>query len=71
MPIDPEKTYRVAITDFLASGGDGYKLFAGKPSENTGLPLRELIVDTIRARGYIVGSVEGRIVRVEEENKGN
>ncbi len=71
MPIDPEKIYRIAITDFLASGGDGYKLFAGKPSENTRLPLRELIVDTIRARGYVVGSVEGRIVRVEEENKGN
>lgn len=67
IPIDPKKIYRVAITDFLASGGDGYELFVGKPRENTRLPLRELIIDTIRARAYIAGRVEGRIVRVEEK----
>ena len=63
-PIEPEKIYRVAITDFMSSGGDGYTIFTAKPSENTRLPLRELIMDTIRSRGTVTAHTEGRIVRV-------
>lgn len=66
MPVDPEKIYRVAVTDFLASGGDGYKLFVGKPLEHTRSPLRELIMDTISTRGTVKAEVQGRIVRIEE-----
>ncbi len=62
-PIDPAKTYTVTVTDFMYSGGDGYKVFPGKPSTKTGLPLRELLVDTIRKQGKIEAKVEGRIVR--------
>ena len=65
-PINPGQIYRVAIPDFLASGGDGYKMFIGKKAEYTGLPLRELIADTIRSRKVIESRVEGRIVRVTE-----
>ncbi len=65
-PVDPEKVYRVAVPDFLASGGDGYRIFVDKPVEHTRLPLRELIIDTIRARGTVTAGIEGRIVRVEE-----
>ena len=64
-PIRAEKKYRVAITGFLASGGDGYRLFVDKPQENTRLPLRELMVDTIRARGAVSSAIQGRIRRVE------
>ncbi len=63
-PIEPEKIYRVAITDFMSSGGDGYTIFTGKPSENTRSPLRELIMDTIRSRGTVTAHTEGRIARV-------
>jgi 5'-nucleotidase/UDP-sugar diphosphatase len=62
-PIDPAKTYTVTITDFMYSGGDGYKIFTGKPSTKTGLPLRELLVDTIRKQGKVEAKVEGRITR--------
>jgi len=62
--IDPAGTYRVAITDFLASGGDGYSVFTDRPAIRTGLPLRELMVETIRARGSVSAVVEGRIVRI-------
>ena len=65
-PLKPGHIYRVAISDFLASGGDGYKMFIGKQAEYTGLPLRELIVDTIRSRKVIESRVEGRIVRVKK-----
>jgi 2',3'-cyclic-nucleotide 2'-phosphodiesterase (5'-nucleotidase family) len=63
-PLNPGQIYRVAIPDFLASGGDGYEMFVGKPAEYTGLPLRELIADTIRSRKMIDSRVDGRIVRV-------
>jgi 5'-nucleotidase/UDP-sugar diphosphatase len=62
-PLDPGKVYRVAVNDFLASGGDGYEIFAEKPTLYTGLPLRDLVVDTIRRRGVVNARVEGRIVR--------
>jgi len=64
-PLDLQKTYKVAITDFMSSGGDGYQMFVGKPALKTGLPLRELLVDTIRQRGRITTEKEGRIERVE------
>jgi len=65
-PLRSEQIYRVAIPDFLASGGDGYKLFVDKPPEYTGLPLRELIADTIRSKKVVESRVDGRIVRVND-----
>ncbi len=62
-PLVPEKNYTVAITDFIATGGDGYDMFTGKSILNTRLPLRELIVDTVRSMQAISAKVEGRINR--------
>ncbi|MCE5265581.1 MAG: 5'-nucleotidase C-terminal domain-containing protein [Deltaproteobacteria bacterium] len=64
-PLQPRTVYRVAVPDFLANGGDRYTLFKGKEQIKTGLPLRELIVDTIRRRGVITAREEGRIRRLE------
>lgn len=61
--LDPAKIYTVAITDFMASGGDGYSIFKGKSITNTRLPLRELLVDSIRKQSAVEAAVEGRIVR--------
>jgi 5'-nucleotidase len=61
----PASAYRVAITDFMASGGDGYEVFVGKPQVKTGLPLRELIVEEIRSRGEISARTDNRIIRQE------
>jgi 5'-nucleotidase/UDP-sugar diphosphatase len=47
-PIDPAKTYRMAIHQFMAVGGDGYPAMTGHPSYvNTGF------VDADVLRGYI------------------
>ncbi len=64
-PLQPQTVYTVAIPDFLATGGDKYTFLKGKPHIKTGLPLRELIVDTIRRRGVIAAKEEGRIRRLE------
>jgi 2',3'-cyclic-nucleotide 2'-phosphodiesterase (5'-nucleotidase family) len=63
-PLDPEASYTVAIPDFLATGGDGYALFIDKDKVNTRLPLRELIVETVKERGVISAQKEGRINRI-------
>ncbi len=62
--LEPERVYTVAVPDFLASGGDGHSVFNDKPLIKTGLPLRELIVDTIKQRRIISAEVEGRIKRL-------
>jgi 2',3'-cyclic-nucleotide 2'-phosphodiesterase (5'-nucleotidase family) len=64
-PIDPEAVYTVAIPDFLSTGGDGYEVFKDREKLNTRLPLRELIVDTIRSKGIVSAEKEGRINRIE------
>ncbi len=63
--LDPQQVYSVVVPDFLASGGDGHDVFKGKTQVRTGLPLRELIVDTIKQRGVIAAKEEGRIRRLE------
>ena len=62
-PLNPEATYRLAITDFMAEGGDGYEMLVGLEAYRTGLPLRELIVDTVWMRGTIEMRTDGRIER--------
>jgi len=64
-PLQHQTVYRVAIPDFLATGGDKYTVFKGKTYIKTGLPLGELIVDTIRRYGVIAAKEEGRIRRLE------
>jgi 2',3'-cyclic-nucleotide 2'-phosphodiesterase (5'-nucleotidase family) len=64
-PLDPNGVYRVVLPDFLASGGDGHGVFQNRPFQKTGLPLRELIVDTITERKKISGGEEGRIRRLK------
>ncbi len=61
--VDPARSYAVAITDFMASGGDGYAVFKGKEARKTGSPLRDLIVDTVRTRRTITASKDGRVTR--------
>jgi 2',3'-cyclic-nucleotide 2'-phosphodiesterase (5'-nucleotidase family) len=62
--LDPDAAYRVAVTDFLHAGGDGYGMLKGKPGLKTGVPLRELMVETIRKKREISPAEDGRIRRL-------
>lgn len=66
-PLDLAATYRLAITDFMAEGGDGYDMLVGLDAVKTGLPLRELIVDTVWMKGTIDVRTDGRIIREPSE----
>lgn len=49
LPLDPTHTYRVAVNDFMASGGDHYGTLPGKPQINTYVLIRDLMVDWVKA----------------------
>ena len=64
-PIDPKGVYRVVVPDFLGSGGDGHEVFKNRSCQKSGLPLRELIVETIAERKIVSAKKEGRIRRLK------
>ncbi|MFO1160696.1 MAG: 5'-nucleotidase C-terminal domain-containing protein [Reyranellaceae bacterium] len=64
VPIDPDRTYRVATIDFLAAGGDGFGALAkGKKiiDASAGQILASRVMAHIEARKTVDASVEGRI----------
>lgn len=66
-PVDEAKTYLLATSDFLGNGGDGYAMFAGKPSiiEENAAELMAAQVMTAFERGAAVPVLDGRVTQVE------
>ncbi len=62
-PLAECATYRVAVTDFIASGGDGYAMLKGKTVVRTGATLREAIIGDLKARHAIDAKTDGRFTR--------
>jgi 2',3'-cyclic-nucleotide 2'-phosphodiesterase (5'-nucleotidase family) len=64
-PFDPAKTYPIAISDYLAGGGDNMPFLRGVPARDTGLLLRAAIADHIRALTKaglpVTAKIEGRV----------
>ena len=69
LPLDMNKTYSIATTDYLRRGGDGYISFQqGKIDEinhRTALLISDLVVQNIRLHGGVSNSLENRLQRVE------
>jgi 5'-nucleotidase/UDP-sugar diphosphatase len=63
-PLDLKKTYKLATTDFLATGGDGYTSL-NKPAFNTGYTMYSVVEEALIQRKTINPKVEGRIVEVK------
>jgi 2',3'-cyclic-nucleotide 2'-phosphodiesterase (5'-nucleotidase family) len=61
-PLDDKASYRVATNDFLAAGGDRFKVFKNGSDFSTGESLREAVVDYIRENSPLKAPGEGRIV---------
>ena len=64
-PLDANKTYRIAVNDFMARGGDGYSAFAAidplVPLEDTPLLSDEVMI-YLRGLDSVRSGVEGRII---------
>lgn len=64
-PLNPAKTYSIAMSDYLAGGGDNMLFLRGVPERSTGLLLRTAIADHIRALTKagkpVTAAIEGRV----------
>ncbi|TGE22257.1 hypothetical protein E5K00_18595 [Hymenobacter aquaticus] len=64
-PFDPSRTYTIAISDYLAGGGDQMVFFKALKPRGTGVLLRNAIADHLRQltkQGKpVVAKVEGRV----------
>jgi 2',3'-cyclic-nucleotide 2'-phosphodiesterase (5'-nucleotidase family) len=63
-PLDPNKTYTVAIPDFLLKQGDGYTMFAGQPvkvAPEAGNLISSALEQYIATKQNIAPAVDGRI----------
>jgi 2',3'-cyclic-nucleotide 2'-phosphodiesterase (5'-nucleotidase family) len=47
-PLDPEKSYTVAVNNFMASGGDSYNVLAEGKSTDTGRLIRDAMEKYVR-----------------------
>jgi 2',3'-cyclic-nucleotide 2'-phosphodiesterase (5'-nucleotidase family) len=67
-PIAPARTYTVATNDYMAAGGDGYKVFVGAKNlidAAAAQLMASQVIDYVTAAGTIAPTVEGRITFVE------
>jgi 2',3'-cyclic-nucleotide 2'-phosphodiesterase (5'-nucleotidase family) len=68
-PLDPERTYRAAITEFLAMGGHErgtqFAVLREAPKENTRRTVRTVMRRYIVRKARIRAEIEGRIVDVD------
>lgn len=44
-PVDAAKTYVLAVSDYLAEGGDNLEMIKGKPYTDTGKTIRQVFID--------------------------
>ena len=64
-PIDLDRIYTVATTDYQLQGGDGYSMFTGQRvlvGPESGPVAASVLERYITARGEINPTIEGRIV---------
>ncbi|WP_448187666.1 bifunctional metallophosphatase/5'-nucleotidase [Azospirillum sp. sgz301742] len=64
-PLDPAAVYRVASTDYLLRGGDGYATFPQAKvivDPSGAVLIASIVMEYVAAKGIIEPKVEGRIV---------
>ncbi len=60
-PIDPVKTYKVVTNNFVAAGGDGYKMLKDLAKYDTGYVDADATMEYIQNLGKVAPKTEGRI----------
>jgi 2',3'-cyclic-nucleotide 2'-phosphodiesterase (5'-nucleotidase family) len=61
-PMEPQKIYKVATNDFLATAGGPFNVFKQGRNVTFGPPLRDAVVDYIRKNSPINPKVQDRIL---------
>ncbi len=47
-PLEDKKTYNIALSDYIANGGDRCDFFAGKNRINTSILIRDLLINRVK-----------------------
>jgi 5'-nucleotidase len=59
-PLEPTGLYRVAVNDYIAAGGSGFDVLERNTSkEDTGVSLRDALIDFLRTQGSCCQTAEG------------
>ena len=65
-PYDPNKTYRVLLTDYVANGGDGMDMLEDVPQSKTNLKLRDVLIEYMQLKSdrqeTVTARINGRII---------
>ncbi len=61
-PLSPDKTYFVALSDYLANGGDRLDFLSVLPHENLNVYYRDALIESAKRQKEIVATIEGRII---------
>lgn len=64
-PLDPAKTYKLATNDFMARGGDGYRVFTDAKllvDVSASQLMASQVIDYVAKAGKVAPKVEGRVV---------
>ncbi|MHB1392886.1 MAG: 5'-nucleotidase C-terminal domain-containing protein [Clostridia bacterium] len=65
--LEDEKLYKVVTNDFQADGGDKYTMFKeGQNRYNTNIPVRDVLVNEIKAQGTITPVDDERLIDVSK-----
>jgi 2',3'-cyclic-nucleotide 2'-phosphodiesterase (5'-nucleotidase family) len=69
--VESEKTYTLATTDYLASGGDGFTMFknADKLIYNNQMSrlLSDIVIDSIKSQNRISVKLDSRLINIGEQ----
>lgn len=68
-PIDPNKTYKVVTNDFMFTGGDGYDFSKAKNVNETYIPIRDVLVESIKSKKTITPKTVDYILDVNAVEK--
>jgi 2',3'-cyclic-nucleotide 2'-phosphodiesterase/3'-nucleotidase len=64
-PLEMNKMYSVVINDFMYPKGDNFDFTGATDVVNTFIPIRDVLVDAVKASGNIVASPVGTVVEYD------
>ena len=59
-PLYPDRVYRIVTLDFLANGGDGYRILRTLKGKWTGISIRKAFIDYIKRFSRVRNPAQGR-----------
>jgi len=64
-PLEMDKSYSVVINDFMYPSGDNFDFSGATNVVNTFIPIRDVLVDAVKASGSVVASPVGSVVEYD------